>query len=250
VSKTAAPLSGNLRALARGGARVPHRAGKTTAAERGRTTMTGFNDRLRGKLPAGRSPSTDEYRKVMDYVEFVLALCEKDMPRVLPEYAGDWYHTLILALQVTILLREGKLTRGPVLAKYGMARRENWVAYADHYLQMRADAFNLGPAGLPTLQSAVFDYDLAKALGIAPQTGSEQVSPATDLSIFWGLQGIEDGLADDKLDPRSSGSPRYVRNAVYEEMTFALTGMADAIVGAMEIAAHKVGPNYGMSWRR
>ena len=210
--------------------------------------MTGFDDRLLRKLPAGRSPSTEEYRQVMDYVEFVLALCEKDMPRVLPEYAGDWYHTLVLALQVTILLREGKLTRGPVLAKYGMARRENWLAYADHYLQMRADAFNLGPAGLPTLQSAVFNYDLAKVFGIVPQTGSEPVSPATVLSIFWGLQGIEDGLADDKLVPRGSGSPRFLRNAVYEEVTFALTGLANALISGMETAAEMKGHN--IVWRR
>ena len=143
--------------------------------------MTGFDDRLLRKLPAGRSPSTEEYRQVMDYVEFVLALCEKDMPRVLPEYAGDWYHTLVLALQVTILLREGKLTRGPVTRWYGMARRENWLAYADHYLQMRADAFNLGPAGLPTLQSAVFNLvraQMGPRFGPRPGVGARAAPTA------------------------------------------------------------------------
>jgi len=212
--------------------------------------MTGFDSKLRTKLPAARSPSTAEFREVMDYVEFVIALCDKNMVKVAPEYVGDWYYILVGALNVTIALREGKLTGGPVFDKYGVARRESYIAYADHYLQMRSDAFNLGPVGSSTLNLAVFNYDIAKVLHIVPETGSEPVSPATELSIFWGLRGIEDGLADDKLYPRSSGSPRYLRNAVYERMTFALTGLATTAVGALQIMSEAVGPNFGASWRR
>jgi hypothetical protein len=212
--------------------------------------MDGFDGRLRRKLPAGRSPATDEYRRVMDYVELVLKVCDTNMVKVAPEHVGDWYYLLVGALNVTIALREGTLTGGPVLARYGMARRENFIAYADHYLQLRSDAFNLGPAGLPTLQSAVVNYDIAKVPGIVPQTGSEPVSPATELSIFWGLQVIEDGLADDKLYPRGFGSPRHLRDAVYEKETFLLTGLANAAVGAMEVVRKMTGPRYGMTWRR
>ena len=105
--------------------------------------MPGVNDRL----PAARSPSTAEYRDVMDYVELVIRLADKNMVKVAPDHVGDWYYILVGALSITIALREGKLTGGPVFDKYGVARRENYIAYADHYLQMRSDAFNLGPAG-------------------------------------------------------------------------------------------------------
>ena len=212
--------------------------------------MGGFADRARSRLPAARSPSTAEFKEVMDYVEFVINVCDQNMAKVAPEYAGNWYYILVGALNVTIALREGKLTKGPVYARYGLARRSVNLAYADHYLQMRGDAFNLGPAGKMELQQAVFNYDVAKVMRIVPQTGSEPVSPATQLSVFWGLRGIEDGLKDDQSYPRASGSPRYAGNAAYERVTFALTKAGIIAASALERIGHAYGPGVGDSWRR
>jgi hypothetical protein len=184
--------------------------------------MSGVMGQMRGSLPPARHPTASESQEVMDYVVFVVELCTENMAKVKPEYAHNWFYILVAALNVTIALRDGKLTGGPVFQKYGMAARDIKLAYADHYLQMRSDAFNLGPVGAPMLRNAVYSYDVAKQLNIAPKTGSAPVSPPTQLSIFWGLQGIKDGLEDDRLVPRDSGGPRCPGPAAFDEVMFAL----------------------------
>ena len=212
--------------------------------------MADFVQTMRDKLPAARSPSIAEYKEVADYVDFVIKWARSEMPRTAPKLANNWFFVLAYALNETIKLRENTLGDGALLQKYGIARRENFIAYADHYLQMRADAFNLGPTGKAVLLNSVYNYDLAKVLRIAPSTGPAPVSPATELSIFWGLQGIEDGLADDRLEPSKTGYPRQSSFADYEYKKFIELGFGVAVAGAIKSVTDLLGPRFGDSWRR
>lgn len=182
--------------------------------------MAGFVQNVRSALPAARCPSAGESKFVLDYIDFVIPYSRNILGNNAPEKADDWFYILAMALVVTIALRDGKITHGPLFDKYGKNRLDIEMAYADHYLQMRADAFNFGPSQRTMLQNSVFNYDQLKVMGMVPKTGSQPVSPATDLSIYWGLKGIENGLSDDKQIPRASSGPRHPETAYREIASF------------------------------
>jgi|SRR5579871_1353029 len=185
-------------------------------------------------LPAARSPSPAEYDSVKSYIDLVIGTVQKNIERVDAAHKDNWFYILVGALNVTIALRDGNLKGGPILEKFGVAsnapNNDIRLAYADHYLQMRADAFNLGKAGRAELHKAVVNYDLAKVSLFTrtffPKTGAGEISPATDLSVFWGLQGIQDGLEDDARFPRSGDGPREPDHARSEEARFAANQVA------------------------
>jgi hypothetical protein len=190
-------------------------------------------------LPTPRAPSKAELDAVMEVVNFIIA----QVQLAFPECKGNWYSVLSYALNAVIMLRDGrmwpstKLGDGSVrdfsaiVDHYcltpGTPATDFKFAYADHYLNMRADAFNFGPYYEVQLKQAVVNYDKAKVRGLVYRTGPSAVSPATDVSMVWGMLGIVDGLKDDKVYPRFSNLlPREPGSTGMEQVNFAKTEKA------------------------
>jgi hypothetical protein len=181
----------------------------------------------RSDLPTPRIPNGSEAAPVLDFIARAIAKAPAGLKNVNSKAfffkvdEDDWYNVLAYALAVIIATRDAGKEEPSLLTKIegyatvaerifdahphdGQTAADVWLerdldlAYADHYLQMRADAFVMGPDSKVMLMNAVLNYDLLKLRGLAPRTGSGAVSPATDVSVFWGMQGIADGLEDRK----------------------------------------------------
>lgn len=165
-------------------------------------------------LPTPRHPGGREQQPVWDLIEEALSKAPAVVRREGGYDENDWFYVLVAALQIIIVTRERDTARD-TSATPNPARQQA-LAYADHYMHMRADAFNLGPDSRDMLRNAVHNYDLLKVRGLAFRTGSGQVSPATDVSVFWGMQGIEDGFEDRKRHTPTS----HNREAASDVMRF------------------------------
>lgn len=148
------------------------------------------------QLPTGRRPVGREQQVVWDLIQQALSSAPGQIRRIGGFDENDWFYVLVCALNIIIATRDRETAAHPD-AGLGSGYQQN-LAYADHYLQMRADAFNLGPDEKENLEAAVMNYDLLKVRGLAFRTGVGPVTPATDVSVYWGMQGIEDGFADRK----------------------------------------------------
>jgi hypothetical protein len=172
-------------------------------------------------VPNPRTPDSREQQPVWDIIQDALAQAPavvRATPKVDPD---DWFMVLTAALNMVIATRERDAAKGPTVPPDSWGRMahnlvsnhielpggtppsagEMALAYADHYLQMRADAFNLGPDSRKMLQAAVVNYDLLKTRGLIVRTGRGAASPATKDSMFWGMKGIEDGFKDRASHP-------------------------------------------------
>ena len=166
------------------------------------------------ELPTRRLPAGAEQLPVWDLIREALGKAPGVVSREGGYDVKDWFYVLVAALQIIITTRERDTAHGPDAT--ANTARQQALAYADHYLQMRADAFNLGPDSRTMLRNAVLNYDLLKVRGLSIRTGSGPVSPATDVSVFWGMKGIEDGFED-----RKHHTPvRHVGEAASDVMRF------------------------------
>lgn len=150
-------------------------------------------------LPAPICPSDNDADPVIRYINRAIAKAKKDLVAKKFAHATDLFYILSYALQVIIKTRE--LPGGAHCGDISLA-------YADHYLQMRIEAFNLGPRARHLMDDMVAGYEYEKARKFragqadSMRTGVCAPSPPTNQSVYWALRGIEDGLADYKSHPR------------------------------------------------
>jgi hypothetical protein len=165
---------------------------------------------LRASLPdaiAVRCPSLAEAKPVIDWVNRAIERAQIALEEMKDKDADDSYRILVYALDTIIATRERKGSdedeTGVCLSLPNCNNID--LAYADHYLQNRAEAFNLGPKGRAWLQSKAKVYNWAKSIGLSYSTGVCPPSPVADFTEYWEMKGIEDGLKDykDKDRPRS-----------------------------------------------
>jgi hypothetical protein len=171
---------------------------------------------------APRTPDSRAQQPVWDIIHVALREAREGVRRTPGYDPNDWFWVLIAALDMVVAIRERDAGAPPDLwanVKQAAAEakrvgenmyqnnitratdanyspRQMALAYADHYLQMRGDAFNFGPAARRELENAVVNYDLLKVRGLAFRTGRGAVSPPTTNSMFWGMKGIQDGFDD------------------------------------------------------
>ena len=148
-------------------------------------------------LPAARCPAGLEASPVVDWINTAV----KNAPASVKAHKldpNDWFWILVAALDWVVSIRDNTphLDLDRQMTVTHVVQSDFDLAYADHYLQMRADAFNFGPEGTTTLRNAALNYEKIKVNGLARKTGSGEISPVTDVSLFWALKGIEDGVAD------------------------------------------------------
>jgi hypothetical protein len=161
---------------------------------------------------APQCPSGLEASPVIDYVNRAI---DQAKTTLLTKKAGDPkdpFDVLAMALNIIIKTREKQT---PASSDAGVTLqtpncKDMDLAYADHYLQMRTEAFNLGPTQRGLMERKVIQYEKEKIDAIADgnaherlRTGVCQPSPPTNMSLYWGLKGIEDGLEDWKVFPRT-----------------------------------------------
>jgi hypothetical protein len=143
-----------------------------------------------------------------------------------------------LALRAVILTRQGEvITEGPragqPLIPHG-SRHDHNLAYADHYLHMRGDAARRGPGWRGFLEQQTRGYDnlkrnvarvrqaawpsvslaeklVAEAADRMLRESDQPMSEPTPESLYWGLQGIEDGLKDHAANPGIDNNPDWFR---------------------------------------
>lgn len=156
-----------------------------------------------------------------------------------------------LALHAVIYTRNGiKIESGPREGEYIIPTdnpRDVALAYCDHYLHMRGEAARLGPHWRWRLETQTKGYDavkgaiafardlpaegggsivpgatvttaptfalrwLGQAADWALREGSAPLSKPSKESLYWGLQGIEDGMEDHKANPGIDNDPEWVK---------------------------------------
>lgn len=153
-----------------------------------------------------------------------------------------------MALGAVILTRRGiKPTSGPMAGQYLLPNADpasNDLAYADHYLHMRGEAARLGPnyrwkleaqtegyeavkrgirrmrdmpwtgiVGVPVMKDFYVLSTPLKAMGEvadwALRESDKPLSPPSKESLYWGLEGIKDGLTDYAANPGIDNDPDW-----------------------------------------
>jgi hypothetical protein len=167
-------------------------------------------------LPAPICPSENDADPVIRYINRAIDKARSDLTARKDPRATDQFYILAYALQVIIKTRE--LPGGAVGVQSISTPNCDDInlAYADHYLQMRTEAFNLGPRARSVMESKVVKYEhekvdkAARGDSRSMKTGICLPSPATNQSLYWAAKGIEDGLNDYKRYPRSSPILEYL----------------------------------------
>jgi hypothetical protein len=160
-------------------------------------------------LPAPICPSENDADPVVRWINRAIDRAQADLAARKDSRAKDPFYILAYALQVIIKTRELPGGANGVQSISTPNCGDVNLAYADHYLQMRTEAFNLGPRARHFMEDRVLAYEKEKASKMATrQTGSMKTgicapSPVTNQSLYWAMKGIEDGLADYKAYPRS-----------------------------------------------
>lgn len=176
-------------------------------------------------LPAARCPTGMESSVVNQYIEQALlrapALIDASNDDVRRTGHGsvydpeDWFYVLVCALNIVIWQRDNEMhwDESDTMSVPRLTERDLNLAYADHYLQMRAMAFNFGPEHRAELENSIIHYDQLKVRGLVPKTGVGEVTPATDTSVFWGLAGMLAGFED----RTKHAAHLHIREAIYDE---------------------------------
>ncbi len=167
-------------------------------------------------LPAPICPSQNDADPVIRYINRAIDKAQSDLTARKDPRAKDQFYILAYALQVIIKTRE--LPGGAVGVQSISTPNCDDInlAYADHYLQMRTEAFNLGPRARYVMEREVIKYEQEKVdkagrgESRSMKTGVCLPSPATNQSMYWAMKGIEDGLNDYKRFPRSSSILEYL----------------------------------------
>ena len=192
-------------------------------------------------LPAASCPTGYELSVVNQYIEQALlhapAIIEASNDEVKRTGKGseydpkDWFYILVAALNRIIWQRDNQMhwDETNAISVPALTERDMELAYADHYLQMRAMAFNFGPSHRAELENAIVHYDQLKVRGLVPKTGVGEVTPATNTSVFWGLAGMQAGF-DDRL---VHAAHLHVREAIFDEAYIA--GMAARLVWGTDL---------------
>lgn len=156
-------------------------------------------------------PSPNESDPVIRWINQAIRQARQKLAEKYPEKAKDPYYILVFALNVIIKTREVPgATNGIQGLPYPNCGNMDLV-YADHYLQMRCDAFNLGPKGAGLLDKRARVYDKVKtpmlkhdATRWLMKTGVCDPSAVTDTEKYWARRGLEDGLKDYRRYPENS----------------------------------------------
>ena len=158
-------------------------------------------------------PSGNESEPVISWINRSIRHARFRLQRERPEMAKDPFYVLVYALNVVIKTREKHAPPGVQGLPYPNCGNMNLV-YADHYLQMRCDAFNLGPKSAGFLQKRGKVYDDIKPGMLKHRvtrwmlkTGVCDPSPVTDEEKYWAQRGLKDGLADYARYPSNSIFP-------------------------------------------
>lgn len=185
------------------------------------------------------------------YVTKALDLGRSHAARNRYRFKGECcYVVAAIALGAVILTRRGiTIGTGPRKGEYLIPTtnpRDIALAYADHYLHMRGEAGRLGPAGRWKLELQTKTYHSVKRgvarmrdipedkewvhvpgtktdVRAAPVRGigkvldwmlresDQPLSTPTEESLYWGLQGITDGIADYEANPGIDNDPAWFR---------------------------------------
>lgn len=153
---------------------------------------------------------------VVKWINRAIQEARSKLPQIDPEKAKDPFYVLSFALNVIIKTRELGVSVPGVKGLLHPNCNDMSLAYADHYLQMRADAFNLGPKSRGFLQQRGEVYDGLKSKALKHgatrwvfETGVCAPSPVTDQEKYWAQRGLEDGLKDYNKHPHSTAYPRH-----------------------------------------
>jgi len=192
-------------------------------------------------LPAASCPAGYESSAVNQHIEQALlrapAIIEASNNEVKRTGKGaaydpkDWFYILVAALNRIIWLRDNQMhwDTTNAVSMPTLTERDMELAYADHYLQMRAMAFNFGPSHRAELESAIVNYDQLKVRGLVPKTGVGEVTPATNTSVFWGLAGMQAGFDDRTVH----AAHLHPREALFDEAY--IVGMAARLVWGTDL---------------
>jgi hypothetical protein len=187
-------------------------------------------------LPAASCPAGYESSVVNRYIEQALlrapSLIEASNVKVRQTGEGteydpaDWFYIRVSALNIIIWQRDNQMhwDATDTMSVPTLTERDMQLAYADHYLQMRAMAFNFGPDHRAELENAVVHYDQLKVRGLVPQTGVGEVTPATNTSVFWCLAGMQAGCQD----RMEHAAHLHIREAIFDSAY--IVGMAARLV--------------------
>jgi hypothetical protein len=161
-------------------------------------------------LPAPICPSENDADPVIRYINRAIEQAQSDLKAKTDPRATNPFYILAYALQIIIKTRELPGGASGVQSMLVPNCNDMNLAYADHYLQMRTEAFNFGPKFKSLMEHKVVGYEQEKAEKsgrggeASMKTGVCMPSPVTNQSLYWAMKGIEDGLADYKLYPRSN----------------------------------------------
>ncbi|MBI5018214.1 MAG: hypothetical protein HZB55_22340 [Deltaproteobacteria bacterium] len=167
-------------------------------------------------LPIPICPSENDADPVVRWINRAIAKAQTDLAAKKDPRAKDPFYILAYALQIIIKTRELPGGANGVQSLPKPNCNDINLAYADHYLQMRTEAFNLGPRARHFMEDRVLEYEKEKVSKAASgqtasmKTGICAPSPATNQSLYWALKGIEDGLTDYKAHPRSAPILEYL----------------------------------------
>lgn len=168
------------------------------------TTLTGMivSATVDPLFPAGNVSDP-----VIRWIDKAITIARDLVRKKAPEDANDPYY--ILAAALTIIAN----TREHAVGKNHPYCSDMSLAYADHYLQMRVEAFNMGPKHRGFLEKRDRYYDHEKqvakkhrALEWIMETGPCRMSPVTPEEKHWAKRGLEDGLKDYKNYPPEPGT--------------------------------------------
>lgn len=152
-------------------------------------------------------PDGNESNPVIRWVDKAIRVSRALLRKKHPKYADDPYY--IMALAVTVLAN----TREHAVGKKHPYCTDMSLAYADHYMQMRVEAFNLGPKARGLVENTDLTYDGLKLEAMQHhklrkmKTGVCAPSPLTLEEMLWAKRGLEDGLKDYKKYPPDSIIP-------------------------------------------
>src|SRR5580698_1781048 len=155
-----------------------------------------------GDTLAPKCPSGLEASPVIDYVNAAIDQAKTTLVAKKVGDPKDPFDVLAAALSIIIKTREKQTHVG---ADAGVTLQtpncKNMdLAYADHYLQMRTEAFNLGPTQRGLMERKVIQYEKEKIDAFSDGSADQKLrsgvcppSPPTNMSLYWAFKGIEDG---------------------------------------------------------